>query len=67
MSAFLTICRAYRAALDHTKSSLAIFIDLGRKEKEAYGWLQAGKLYHLLGQVELVELYVQVCGWLVDC
>ncbi|XP_019726613.1 SH3 domain and tetratricopeptide repeat-containing protein 1 isoform X1 [Hippocampus comes] len=52
--------RAYRAALDHTKSSLAIFIDLGCKEKEAYGWLQAGKLYHLLGQVELVELYVQV-------
>ncbi|XP_061664708.1 SH3 domain and tetratricopeptide repeat-containing protein 1 isoform X2 [Syngnathoides biaculeatus] len=51
--------RAYRAALDHTKSSLGIFIDLGRREKEAYGWLQAGKIYHLLGQVELVELYVQ--------
>ncbi|XP_061149608.1 SH3 domain and tetratricopeptide repeat-containing protein 1 isoform X1 [Syngnathus typhle] len=52
--------RAYRAALDHTKSSLAIFIDLGLSEKEAYGWLQAGKIYHLLGQAELVELYVQV-------
>ncbi|XP_077354939.1 SH3 domain and tetratricopeptide repeat-containing protein 1 isoform X2 [Festucalex cinctus] len=51
--------RAYRVALDHTKSSLGIFIDLGRREKEAYGWLQAGKIYHLLGQVELVELYVQ--------
>ncbi|XP_077399516.1 SH3 domain and tetratricopeptide repeat-containing protein 1 isoform X2 [Vanacampus margaritifer] len=51
--------RAYRIALDHTKSSLGIFIDLGRREKEAYGWLQAGKIYHLLGQVELVELYVQ--------
>ncbi|XP_061620482.1 SH3 domain and tetratricopeptide repeat-containing protein 1 isoform X2 [Phyllopteryx taeniolatus] len=52
--------RAYRAALDHTKSSLGIFIDLGCREKAAYGWLQAGKIYHLLGQVELVELYVQV-------
>nr|XP_061815980.1 SH3 domain and tetratricopeptide repeat-containing protein 1-like isoform X1 [Nerophis lumbriciformis] len=51
---------AYRAALDYTKSSLAIFIDLGCKEKEAYGWLQAGKIYYLLGQTELVELYLQV-------
>nr|XP_057923851.1 SH3 domain and tetratricopeptide repeat-containing protein 1 [Doryrhamphus excisus]XP_057923852.1 SH3 domain and tetratricopeptide repeat-containing protein 1 [Doryrhamphus excisus]XP_057923853.1 SH3 domain and tetratricopeptide repeat-containing protein 1 [Doryrhamphus excisus]XP_057923854.1 SH3 domain and tetratricopeptide repeat-containing protein 1 [Doryrhamphus excisus]XP_057923855.1 SH3 domain and tetratricopeptide repeat-containing protein 1 [Doryrhamphus excisus]XP_057923856.1 SH3 d len=52
--------RAYRAALDYTKSSLAIFIDLGFREKEAHGWLQAGKIYHLLGQNELVELYLQV-------
>ncbi|XP_057711648.1 SH3 domain and tetratricopeptide repeat-containing protein 1 isoform X2 [Corythoichthys intestinalis] len=51
--------RAYRTALEHTKSSLAIFIDLGRREKEAYGWLRAAKIYHLLGQVELVDLYVQ--------
>ncbi|CAJ1086449.1 SH3 domain and tetratricopeptide repeat-containing protein 1 [Xyrichtys novacula] len=51
--------RAYRAALDHTKTSLGIFIDLGWREKEAYGWLQAGKIYHLLGQTELVELYLQ--------
>ncbi|XP_036968163.1 SH3 domain and tetratricopeptide repeat-containing protein 1 isoform X2 [Acanthopagrus latus] len=52
--------RAYRAALDYTKSSLGIFIDLGFREKEAYGWLQAGKIYHLLDQTELVDLYVQV-------
>ncbi|XP_039997285.1 SH3 domain and tetratricopeptide repeat-containing protein 1 isoform X2 [Xiphias gladius] len=52
--------KAYRAALDYTKSSLGIFIDLGCREKEAYGWLQAGKIYHLLGQTELVDLYVQV-------
>uniref|UniRef100_A0A3B4XHE1 SH3 domain and tetratricopeptide repeats 1 n=1 Tax=Seriola lalandi dorsalis TaxID=1841481 RepID=A0A3B4XHE1_SERLL len=52
--------RAYRAALDYTKSSLGIFIDLGCREKEAYGWLQAGMIYHLLGQTELVDLYVQV-------
>ncbi|KAF3697462.1 SH3 domain and tetratricopeptide repeat-containing protein 1 [Channa argus] len=56
---FITITRAYRGALDYTKSSLGIFIDLGCKEKEAYGWLQAGKIYHLLGQTELVDLYVQ--------
>ncbi|XP_037614448.1 SH3 domain and tetratricopeptide repeat-containing protein 1 [Sebastes umbrosus] len=52
--------RAYRAALDHTKSSLGIFIDLGCREKEAYGWLQAGKIYHLVEQIELVDLHVQV-------
>lgn len=52
--------RAYRAALDHTKSSLALFIDLGWKQKEARGWLQAGRIYHLLGQAELVDLYLQV-------
>ncbi|XP_010751322.2 SH3 domain and tetratricopeptide repeat-containing protein 1 isoform X1 [Larimichthys crocea] len=52
--------RAYRAALDYTKSSLGIFIDLGCRQKEAYGWLQAGKIYHLLNQTELVDLYVQV-------
>ncbi|XP_045921630.1 SH3 domain and tetratricopeptide repeat-containing protein 1 isoform X1 [Micropterus dolomieu] len=52
--------RAYRAALDYTKSSLGIYIDLGCRDKEAYGWLQAGKIYHLLNQTELVDLYVQV-------
>ncbi|XP_069015148.1 SH3 domain and tetratricopeptide repeat-containing protein 1 [Embiotoca jacksoni] len=51
--------RAYRVALDYTKSSLGIFIDLGCREKEAYGWLQSGKIYHLLGQTELVDIYVQ--------
>ncbi|XP_030018738.1 SH3 domain and tetratricopeptide repeat-containing protein 1 [Sphaeramia orbicularis] len=51
--------KAYQAALDYTKTSLGISIDLGFKEKEAYGWLQAGKIYHLLGQIELVDLYVQ--------
>ncbi|XP_064787290.1 SH3 domain and tetratricopeptide repeat-containing protein 1-like isoform X1 [Oncorhynchus masou masou] len=52
--------RARRSALDYTKRSLGIFIDLGRREKEAYAWLQAGKIYHLLGQTELVDLYLQV-------
>ncbi|KAK5848678.1 hypothetical protein PBY51_006272 [Eleginops maclovinus] len=52
--------RACRAALDCTKTSLGISIDLGCREKEAYGWLQAGKIYHLVQQTELVDLYVQV-------
>ncbi|XP_065397662.1 SH3 domain and tetratricopeptide repeat-containing protein 1-like isoform X2 [Macaca fascicularis] len=46
--------QAYKSALDYTKRSLGIFIDLQRKEKEAYAWLQAGKIYYILRQSELV-------------
>ncbi|XP_069924095.1 SH3 domain and tetratricopeptide repeat-containing protein 1 isoform X1 [Oryctolagus cuniculus] len=52
--------RAYRSALDYTKRSLGIFIDLQKKEKEAHAWLQAGKIYYVLRQSELVDLYIQV-------
>ncbi|XP_007956704.1 SH3 domain and tetratricopeptide repeat-containing protein 1 [Orycteropus afer afer] len=52
--------RAYRSALDYTKQSLGIFIDLQEKEKEAYAWLQAGKIYYILRQHELVDVYIQV-------
>ncbi|XP_016051383.1 PREDICTED: SH3 domain and tetratricopeptide repeat-containing protein 1 [Miniopterus natalensis] len=52
--------RAYKSALDYTKRSLGIFIDLQQKEKEAYAWLQAGRIYYLLQQRELVDLYIQV-------
>uniref|UniRef100_UPI0040387F4B SH3 domain and tetratricopeptide repeat-containing protein 1 isoform X1 n=1 Tax=Callospermophilus lateralis TaxID=76772 RepID=UPI0040387F4B len=52
--------RAYKSALDYTKRSLGIFIDLQKKEKEAYAWLQAGKIYYILRQDELVDLYIQV-------
>ncbi|KAM7053295.1 SH3 domain and tetratricopeptide repeat-containing protein 1 isoform 1-T1 [Acridotheres tristis] len=52
--------RAYRAALEYTKRSLGIFIDLQKKEKEAYAWLRAGKIYYVLRQNELVDLYIQV-------
>lgn len=52
--------KANKSALEHTKQSLGIFIDLGLKRKEARAWLQAGKIYHILRQTELVELYVQV-------
>ncbi|KAM6221804.1 SH3 domain and tetratricopeptide repeat-containing protein 1 [Rhynchocyon petersi] len=52
--------RAYKSALDYTKRSLGIFIDLQEKQKEAYAWLQAGKIYYFLQQHELVDLYIQV-------
>uniref|UniRef100_UPI0010A22000 SH3 domain and tetratricopeptide repeat-containing protein 1-like n=1 Tax=Macaca mulatta TaxID=9544 RepID=UPI0010A22000 len=52
--------RACRSALDYTKRSLGIFIDLQKKEKEAHAWLQAGKIYYILRQSELVDLYIQV-------
>ncbi|XP_028657562.2 LOW QUALITY PROTEIN: SH3 domain and tetratricopeptide repeat-containing protein 1 [Erpetoichthys calabaricus] len=52
--------RAYRSSLEYTKRSLGIFIDLKKKEKEAFGWLQAGKIYYILRQNELVDLYIQV-------
>lgn len=59
--------RAYKSALDYTKRSLGIFIDLQQKEKEARAWLQAGKIYYILRQNELVDLYIQVrsvlAGW----
>ncbi|XP_072870118.1 SH3 domain and tetratricopeptide repeat-containing protein 1-like isoform X1 [Chlorocebus sabaeus] len=51
--------RAYKSSLDYTKRSLGIFIDLQRRE-EAHAWLQAGKIYYLLRQSELVDLYIQV-------
>ncbi|XP_070945675.1 SH3 domain and tetratricopeptide repeat-containing protein 1-like isoform X2 [Macaca nemestrina] len=51
---------ACRSALDYTKRSLGIFIDLQKKEKEAHAWLQAGKIYYILRQIELVDLYIQV-------
>ncbi|XP_053314218.1 SH3 domain and tetratricopeptide repeat-containing protein 1 [Spea bombifrons] len=52
--------RACKSALEYTKRSLGIFIDLQKKEKEAFAWLCAGKIYYILGQNELVDLYVQV-------
>lgn len=51
--------RAYRSALEYTKRSLGVFIDLLKKDKEAHAWLQAGKIYYVLRQSELVDLYIQ--------
>ncbi|XP_065374945.2 SH3 domain and tetratricopeptide repeat-containing protein 1-like [Macaca fascicularis] len=51
---------ACRSTLDYTKGSLGIFIDLQKEEKEAHAWLQAGKIYYILRQSDLVDLYIQV-------
>ncbi|KAM5191447.1 SH3 domain and tetratricopeptide repeat-containing protein 1 [Mantella aurantiaca] len=59
--------RACRSALEYTKRSLGIFIDLQAKEKEAYAWLTAGKIYYILGQNELVDLYIQVAQNVALC
>lgn len=50
--------KSLRKALDYTKQSLRISIDLGQHEKSAERWIQAGKLYHLLREDELVEIYL---------
>ncbi|NWV92899.1 S3TC2 protein, partial [Machaerirhynchus nigripectus] len=50
---------ALRKSLDCTKQSLRIFIDLEEAVKAAEAWLQAGKLYYLLQEDELVEMYFQ--------
>ncbi|CAJ0964536.1 unnamed protein product [Ranitomeya imitator] len=54
--------RACRSALEYTKRSLGIFIDLQSKEREAGAWLMAGKIYYILEQNELVDLYIQDCA-----
>ncbi|KAK2109330.1 SH3 domain and tetratricopeptide repeat-containing protein 1 [Saguinus oedipus] len=43
--------QAYKSALDYTKWSLGIFIDLQKKEKEAHAYI--------LRQSELVDMYIQ--------
>ncbi|NWQ80273.1 S3TC2 protein, partial [Columbina picui] len=50
---------ALRQSLDCTKQSLRIFIDLEEPVKAAEAWLQAGRLYYLLQEDELVEMYFQ--------
>ncbi|NWZ72868.1 S3TC2 protein, partial [Acrocephalus arundinaceus] len=50
---------ALRQSLDCTKQSLRIFIDLEEGTRAAEAWLQAGKLYYLLQEDELVEMYFQ--------
>lgn len=50
---------ALRQSLDCTKQSLRIFIDLEETGKAAEAWLQAGRLYYLMQEDELVEMYFQ--------
>ncbi|NXT84646.1 S3TC2 protein, partial [Zapornia atra] len=51
--------KALRQSLDCTKQSLRIFIDLDQTVKAAEAWLQAGKIYYLMQEDELVEMYFQ--------
>uniref|UniRef100_A0A8C5WTI1 SH3 domain and tetratricopeptide repeats 2 n=1 Tax=Laticauda laticaudata TaxID=8630 RepID=A0A8C5WTI1_LATLA len=51
--------RSLKQALDCTKQSLRIFIDLEETVKTAQAWLQAGKLYYQMQEDELVEMYLQ--------
>lgn len=51
--------RALRRAVDYTKQSLRIYIDLGEEDKLARAWLHAGILYYMLWEDELVEMYFQ--------
>ena len=55
----IVFLRAYKKALGHMKSSLAIFIDLHEQEKVAWAWLWAGRIHHVLGQNEVVDLHLQ--------
>ncbi|XP_004631334.1 SH3 domain and tetratricopeptide repeat-containing protein 2 isoform X2 [Octodon degus] len=55
----LNTARSLRRSLTCIKESLRIFIDLGERDKAAEAWLGAGRLYYLLQEDELVELYFQ--------
>ncbi|XP_048365674.1 SH3 domain and tetratricopeptide repeat-containing protein 1 isoform X2 [Sphaerodactylus townsendi] len=59
--------RTYRSALEYTKRSLGLFIDLQAKAKEAHAWLQAGKIYYMLRQNELIDLYIQAAQNAAAC
>ncbi|XP_036279800.1 SH3 domain and tetratricopeptide repeat-containing protein 2 isoform X1 [Pipistrellus kuhlii] len=55
----LNTARSLRRSLTCIKESLRIFIDLGEEDKAAEAWLRAGRLYYLMQEDELVELYLQ--------
>uniref|UniRef100_G3SY89 SH3 domain and tetratricopeptide repeats 2 n=1 Tax=Loxodonta africana TaxID=9785 RepID=G3SY89_LOXAF len=51
--------RSLRRSLTCIKESLRIFIDLGKRDKAAEAWLGAGRLYYLVQEDDVVELYLQ--------
>lgn len=53
-------CRSSRKSLDYTKQSLRISIDLGKREEESETWLQVGRIYYLVQEDELADMYLQV-------
>uniref|UniRef100_A0A8D2Q4U6 SH3 domain and tetratricopeptide repeats 2 n=1 Tax=Varanus komodoensis TaxID=61221 RepID=A0A8D2Q4U6_VARKO len=48
-----------KQALDCTKQSLRIFIDLEETVRTSQAWLQAGRLYYQMQEDELVDMYLQ--------
>ncbi|XP_030066831.1 SH3 domain and tetratricopeptide repeat-containing protein 2 isoform X2 [Microcaecilia unicolor] len=55
----LNTAKSLRVALDYTKQSLRIKIDLSKGSRVAETWLQAGRLYYFMQEDELVEMYFQ--------
>ncbi|KAL2089132.1 hypothetical protein ACEWY4_016031 [Coilia grayii] len=51
--------KSSRRSLDCTKQSLRICIDLGKRREEAESWLHAGRVYYLLQEDELTDMYLQ--------
>lgn len=51
--------KSSRKSLDYTKQSLRISIDLGRREEESETWLQVGRIYYLIYEDELADMYLQ--------
>ncbi|XP_034070856.1 SH3 domain and tetratricopeptide repeat-containing protein 2 isoform X2 [Gymnodraco acuticeps] len=51
--------RSSRKSLDCTKQSLRISIDLGKREEESETWLQVGRIYYLIHEDELADMYLQ--------
>ncbi|XP_061643517.1 SH3 domain and tetratricopeptide repeat-containing protein 2 isoform X2 [Phyllopteryx taeniolatus] len=51
--------RSSLKSLDYTKQSLRISIDLGKKEEESETWLQVGRIYYLIQEDELADMYLQ--------
>uniref|UniRef100_A0A3Q0S6B1 SH3 domain and tetratricopeptide repeats 2 n=1 Tax=Amphilophus citrinellus TaxID=61819 RepID=A0A3Q0S6B1_AMPCI len=51
--------RSSRKSLDYTKQSLRISIDLGKREEESETWLQVGRIYYLVYEDELADMYLQ--------
>lgn len=59
-------CRSSRKSLDYTKQSLRISIDLGKREEESETWLQVGRIYYLVQEDELADMYLQVRATVVE-
>ncbi|KAK3563833.1 hypothetical protein QTP86_002733 [Hemibagrus guttatus] len=51
--------KSSRKSLDYTKQSLRISIDLGKKQEESETWLQVGRIYYLIHEDELADMYLQ--------